>query len=485
MGDDRPDLMLFHTAQYAIFLAIVLGLSGLLLRHRKTREAMLLVASWVFYAAWSTKYLVLILFSTLLDFIIGAEIHRTENPLYRKTLLGVSLVGNLGVLALFKYYDFFADNLSVLLQFFGFHPSIPMLDVILPVGISFYTFQSMSYTIDIYRGDLEPRKSLMEFALFVAFFPQLVAGPIVRAREFLPQLDRTPGATQEQTGSGIYLILKGLIKKVLIGDILAVYLVDPVFANPVGYGTLAIAAAIYGFKFQIYNDFSGYSDIAIGTGRLLGYNFPINFRAPFKAASIADYWRRWHITMSSWFRDYVFFPLGGSKGGLASSCRNTFITMALVGLWHGAAWTFVLWGCYHGSLLALSIIKNRVRARLRPDVPTGPDTWSPTGHLLRVALMFHVTMLGGLIFRAPNLETTKEMTGRLLHAVPGPAVDPRLLALIALAFCLHFVPEKAKAELEVGFTNLHPLLQGAAVAVVIALLVTIVSQTQPYYYFQF
>jgi len=477
--------MLFHTAQYGIFLAVVLGLSGLLVRHRKAREAMLLIASWVFYAAWNLKYLVLIIFSTVLDYIVGAEIHRSENPHYRKFLLGVSLAGNLGVLGLFKYYDFFAENLSTLLQIFGLHPSMPMLDVILPVGISFYTFQSMSYTIDIYRGDLEPRKSLMEFALFVAFFPQLVAGPIVRAREFLPQLDRKPGATEQQTGSGIYLILKGLIKKVLIGDILAVYLVDPVFANPAGYGTLAIAAAVYGFKFQIYNDFSGYTDIATGTGRLLGYDFPINFRAPFKAASITDYWRRWHITMSSWFRDYVFFPLGGSRYGLARTCRNTFITFALVGLWHGAAWTFVLWGCYHGILMTLSIIKRHVIARLRPDVPTGPETWSPTGHFLRVALMFHVTMLGGLIFRAPDLATTNEMTTRLLHAVPGPAVDLRLVGLIILAFCLHFVPEKMKAELEVRFTNLHPLLQGVAVALVIALLVTVVSQTQPYYYFQF
>jgi len=485
MGDDCSGSMLFHTAQYAVFLAIVLSLSGLLVRHRKAREAMLLVASWIFYAAWNVKYLGLILFSTVIDYIIGAEIHRSHDRRWRKALLVASLVANLGVLAVFKYYDFFVENLAALLQLWGLHPSLPVLDVILPVGISFYTFQSMSYTIDIYRGQLEPRKSVMEFALFVAFFPQLVAGPIVRAREFLPQLDRKPGATQHQTGSGIYLILKGLIKKVAIGDILAVYLVDPVFANPVGYGTLAIAAAVYGFKFQIYNDFSGYTDIARGTGRLLGYEFPINFRSPFKAATITDYWRRWHITMGSWFRDYVFFPLGGSKGGLAKTCRNTFITMALVGLWHGAAWTFVLWGCYHGTLLTLSIAKNFVRARLRPDAPTGPDGWSPTGHFLRVAAMFHVTMLGGLIFRAPDLETTGEMVRRLLHVVPGTTVNPRLAGVIVVAFCLHFVPERLKENIEEWFTDLHPLLQGVVAAVVIGLLVTIAGQTQPYYYFQF
>ena len=217
IGDDRSGSMLFHTAQYAVFLAIVLGLSGLLVRHRKAREAMLLVASWIFYAAWNVKYLGLILFSTVIDYVIGAEMYRSRDRRWRKALLVVSLVANLGVLAVFKYYDFFVENLGALLQLFGLQPSLPVLDVILPVGISFYTFQSMSYTIDIYRGQLEPRKSVMEFALFVAFFPQLVAGPIVRAREFLPQLDRKPGATQQQTGSAIYLILKGLVK---IGNIL-------------------------------------------------------------------------------------------------------------------------------------------------------------------------------------------------------------------------------------------------------------------------
>jgi len=446
---------------------------------------MLLVASWVFYAAWNVKYLGLILFSTVLDYVIGAEIYRSHNSRNRKILLTASLVGNLGILAVFKYYGFFVENMSALLQLFGLHPSVPSLRVILPVGISFYTFQSMSYTIDIYRGQLEPRKSLMEFALFVAFFPQLVAGPIVRAREFLPQLDREPGATERQTGTGIYLILKGLIKKVLIGDILAVYLVDPVFANPAGYGAFAIAAAIYGFKAQIYNDFSGYTDVAIGTGRLLGYDFPVNFRSPYKAPTIIDYWRRWHITMSSWFRDYVFFPLGGSKGGLARTCVNTLITFALVGLWHGAAWTFVLWGCYHGVLLGLSIVKRHVVARLRPGAPTGPKEWSPAGHVLRVALVFHLTMFGGLIFRSPDLATTSEMVTRTWYRLPGPTVDHRMVALIALAFGLHFAPDSWKEDIESWFANLHPLLQGAAVAVVIGLLVTIAGQTLPYYYFQF
>jgi D-alanyl-lipoteichoic acid acyltransferase DltB (MBOAT superfamily) len=477
--------MLFHTAQYAAFLAVVLGLSGLLVRYRKTREAMLLVASWIFYAAWNVKYLGLILFSTVLDFVIGAEIHRSENPRYRKLLLGISLAGNLGILGVFKYYGFFVENLSALLQLFGLHPSLPALGVILPVGISFYTFQSMSYTIDIYRGELEPRKSLMEFALFVAFFPQLVAGPIVRAREFLPQLDREPGASSHQTGTGIFLILKGLIKKVLIGDVLATFLVDPVFANPAGYGALAIAAAIYGFKFQIYNDFSGYSDIAIGTGRLLGYELPINFRSPYKAPTITDYWRRWHISMSTWFRDYVFFPLGGSRGGLGRICINIMVTMGLVGLWHGAAWTFVLWGCYHGVLLTLSIVKRHVTARFRPDAPTGPDEWSPVGHFLRVAFVFHLTLIAGLIFRAPSLATIEQMWSAVgAHGV-GPGVSVEFLLLILFAFLLHYTPERWKRQLEESFSELPAFVQGAIAALVIGLIATAMGTAQPYYYFQF
>jgi D-alanyl-lipoteichoic acid acyltransferase DltB (MBOAT superfamily) len=477
--------MIFHTAQFGVFLAVVLLLSGLLLRRPRAREAMLLAASWAFYAAWNIKYLGLILFSTLIDFIIGAAIYRTADDRKRKALLTASIVCNLGVLAAFKYYGFFVENLVALLELFGLHPSIPLLNVVLPVGISFYTFQSMSYTIDIYRGQLEPRKSLIQFALFVGFFPQLVAGPIVRAREFLPQLDRPPGATEYQTGSGIYLILRGLIKKVMIADILAAYLVDPVFANPAGYGALAIVAAIYGFKFQIYNDFSGYTDIAIGAGRMLGYEFPINFRAPFKSATIGEFWRRWHITMGRWFRDYVFLPMRGSRRGLARTCVNIFVTFALVGLWHGAAWTFVLWGCYHGILLCLSAIKNRFAARIVPGGLPKRSEWSATGLFLRVAFMFHLTMPGGMIFRAADLETARIMVTKMWQLAPGPMVNIRLVGLIAVAFALHFVPEDWKAGLETWFANLHPVLQGAAVAIVIALMVTIIGQSQPYYYFQF
>lgn len=472
--------VLFHSAQFGFFLIAVLLLAGALAGHRQARHALLLIASCIFYAAWNLRYLGLILYSTLLDYTIGAAIHRSADPGRRKLLLCVSLVGNLGLLAVFKYYGFFAENVYALLETIGLHPSLPALQLILPVGISFYTFQSMSYTIDIYRRELEPRRSFIEFALFVTFFPQLVAGPIVRARQFLPQLDGATRATARQTGTGIYLILKGLIKKVLIADILAVYLVDPVFSAPARFGALAIVAAIYGFKLQIYNDFSAYSEIAIGTGRLLGFEFPINFRSPYKAHNIADYWRRWHITMSTWFRDYVYFPLGGSRSGLARTAVNILITFGLIGLWHGAAWTFVIWGLYNGALLCCHLAM--VAFASRRDRSREP---SPSRRLLGVLSVFHLTMLGGLVFRAADVETVRTMVSRGAALAEGAAIDGRLVLLIGVAVLLHFAPETWKLGAEERFAEMSPVLQGAAVALVLGLLVLVSGQVQPYYYFQF
>jgi len=477
--------MLFHTAQFGLFLCVVLVLSAALARNRAARHAMLLSASYVFYAAWSVKYLALIVFSTALDYVVGDAIFRTRAPRWRKVLLVISLTGNLGVLAAFKYYGFFAANLEILLHAVGLRGSLPALHVILPVGISFYTFQSMSYTIDIYRGTLEPRRNPIDFALFVAFFPQLVAGPIVRAREFLPQLDRWEGVTERQAGTGLYLVLKGLAKKVLIADLLAVYLVDPVFHEPGKYGLFAVLAAIYAFKFQIYNDFSGYTDIARGVGRLLGYELPVNFRSPFKARSIPEYWRRWHITMSSWFRDYLFYPLGGSRGGLGRTCRNILITFALVGLWHGAAWTFVLWGSYYGVLLCGSTLVRRLRGKnVQALAEDSPQEWR-LRTLVQVLLVFHLTLIAGVLFRSPDLATLGEMWAATRHGFAGPGVSLEVLGLLMVAAVLHFAPERIKELAQSSFERLPPALQGASAAVVLGTVVTFAGVANPYYYFQF
>jgi alginate O-acetyltransferase complex protein AlgI len=467
--------MLFHSPLFLVFLfATVAGAAWLEGRPRR-RHLFLLVASYAFYMAWSARLILLILFSTLLDYWVGAAIHRAASPRRRKLLLAVSLVGNLGVLGLFKYHDFFAANLNDALSALGLPGDLPILHLVLPVGISFYTFQTLSYTIDIYRGTLEPCRRFVDFALFVAFFPQLVAGPIVRASEFLPQLAAPSTPTDEEVRGALYLFTKGLVKKLLFADVIAAFFVDPVFANPAGYGGLAILLAIYGFKFQIYGDFAGYSEMAIGCGKLLGFDLPVNFRSPYKASSFRDYWARWHLTLGRWFRDYLFFPLGGSRGGAAATCRNIVLTMTLVGLWHGAAWTFVLWGLYHGLMLAVE------RAWVVRHAAPSPRWLVP----LQVFVVFNLTGVASFIFRAPDLATLGSMARRL--AAPGalPEVPVWALLLFALAVVTHLAPERWKRAGHDAFVALPAPVEGLLAGAVLALGLLVVDSLEPFYYFQF
>ncbi len=474
--------MLFHTLEFAAFMLVVFLVSRGLRHRPRLRNTFLLASSYYFYMAWNVKYLVLILFSTGLDYVIGAAIHRSDNQLTRRLLLTLSLAGNLGVLALFKYYGFFLSNLTAVLASLGLPAPLPALELLLPVGISFYTFQTLSYTIDIYRGRLVPRGNLVDFALFVAFFPQLVAGPIVRAREFLPQLDCHQPANDQQQSSGLYLILKGLVKKVIFADVLATFIVDPVFRQPQAFAALWVVVAVYAFKFQIYGDFSGYSDIAIGAGRLLGFQLPVNFRSPYKASSIGDYWQRWHITMGSWFRDYLFFPLGGSRSGLRRTCGNLVFTMALVGLWHGASWTFVIWGAYYGLLLA----GEQLFRRHRRDDPDSSQS-SPVAQLTRIFVTFQLTAVGSLLFRSTdpaNLGAMVRAMGQW-HGAESLALSPPVVMVGVLAVVSHFLPERIKEGCERLFCTLPPVLQGAVVLVVMVALRFASTQTRPFYYFQF
>lgn len=469
--------MLFQTPTFGLFLVVVVVVASLLDRRAKLHQGFLLAASWIFYMAWDPRFLALILFSTALDYYVGRAIPRAGSRRARKWLLAASLVGNLGILGLFKYYDFFAENLDRLLSAIGFDPSIPLLHLILPVGISFYTFQTLSYTIDIYRGELEPRESPVQFALFVAFFPQLVAGPIVRARQFLPQLDRRPLADPDFTGSGIYLILKGLVKKVVFADIIGSYLVNPVYAEPAAHPGLWILLAIYGFKFQIYGDFSGYSDIAIGCGRLLGFELPINFRSPFKAGSFSDYWRRWHITLGSWFRDYVFHPLGGSRRGFWRANLYVLITWLLVGLWHGAAWTFVVWGGLH----ALGLIAERTYRHFVPD--RRPRRWLAPFKTLAV---FHITMMITMVFRVPTLASVSTLFDAATQTTAGLEAVPRTVWLVfGFAVLTHFLPEALKESAERTFARAPAIAQALGIVAVLVLLRLVGHAAEPFYYFQF
>jgi len=470
--------MLFQTPTFGLFLILVVVGAALLDRRRTAHQAFLLVASYVFYAAWDWRFLGLILFSTVLDYLVGLGIQHASSQGARKGLLTASLVGNLGVLGLFKYHDFFAGNLSQLLGWIGLPASIPLLHLILPVGISFYTFQTLSYTIDIYRGDLEARRSLLKVALFVAFFPQLVAGPIVRAREFLPQLEERPQYDDATSGSGLYLILKGLIKKVIFADVLGSFLVNPVFGNPTDYGGLWILLAFYAFRIQIYCDFAGYSDIAIGCGRLLGFNLPVNFNSPFKAASFSGYWQRWHMTLGSWFRDYLFFPLGGSRRGFWRANLNIFVTMMLVGLWHGAAWTFVLWGALHGLFL---IVERSVRHYF-------PSSGQPSKrvHVLKVIVVFHLGTLATSVFRAPNMATLTSLFTSLAKPAQGLGELPwGVWVVLGLAIVTHFLPDAWKERSEALFVGLPAALQAVVLVGCLVLFRLVGLAVEPFYYFQF
>ena len=322
------------------------------LRRNDSRKIWLLVCSYFFYAAWNWKFLFLIMASSALDYFVGTMMSRTENPRARRGWLIVSLCANLGTIAFFKYYNFFVTSAAALLEWLGLPASLHTLNIVIPVGVSFYTFHSMSYTIDVYRGKLKPVSSILDLACFIGFFPQMVAGPIVRASAFLPQLQTIRKFADVDARGALVLFLTGFIKKACIADAVSPY-VDRYFAAPGNFTAASAWVAVLFYAIQIYCDFSGYTDMAIATAGLLGYQLPVNFRFPYFASNISDFWHRWHISLSSWLRDYLYIPLGGNRGPAWFVYRNIMITMLLGGLWHGGAWTFVIWGGLHGVALII------------------------------------------------------------------------------------------------------------------------------------
>jgi len=335
--------MLFNSLEFLLFLPIVFVLYWFVFKKLHFQNILILVASYVFYGWWDWRFLSLILLSTIIDYTLGLQIKRTTQIKKRKLLLGVSLFFNLGMLGFFKYYNFFIDSWIEAWAGFGVTMHASSLNIVLPVGISFYTFQTLSYTIDVYRGKLEPTKDFISFASFVSFFPQLVAGPIERATNLLPQFYKKRSFSYDNAVSGMKLILWGLVKKVVIADSCAI-LVNKIFENYHTESGLALCMGAVYFAFQIYCDFSGYSDIAIGTSRLFGFKLMRNFNYPYFSRDIAEFWRRWHISLSTWFRDYLYIPLGGSRGSKMFQLRNVFIIFLVSGFWHGANWTFIAWG---------------------------------------------------------------------------------------------------------------------------------------------
>jgi len=408
--------MLFNSLQFAVFFIIVYILY-LSLNHR-WQNRMLLVASYIFYGAWDWRFLSLIWISTILDYICGIKIHDTGDIRRKKLFLFLSIFGNLSILGFFKYFDFFAANLQDLLGTFGITIQPHFLHIILPVGISFYTFQTMSYTIDIYRREMPPTRKFFDFALFVAFFPQLVAGPIERAKHLLPQILKPRKVTVNKFYDGSYLIFWGLFQKVFIADNLA-KIVDPIFAAGAPYNGASVLIGVYAFAFQILCDFAGYSNIARGLGKCMGFDIMINFNLPYFATNPREFWKRWHISLSTWLKDYLYIPLGGNRKGPLRTYRNLAITMLLGGLWHGAAWTFIIWGAYHGVLL---IIHRAIKPFLQ-SIPTPKGVFAAKlWFVLRVILFFHVICLGWLIFRTQSLAQLSGMLNSLLlnfHITPG------------------------------------------------------------------
>jgi D-alanyl-lipoteichoic acid acyltransferase DltB (MBOAT superfamily) len=379
--------MLFNSFEFVLFFACVYSLYRLL--NHRWQNRMLLAASYLFYGAWDWKFLGLLWLTTAVDYGCGLWIDRSDNERRRKLILAFSIAVNLGILGFFKYFDFFGENLRHLAGLAGLRLDELTLKIILPVGISFYTFQSMSYTIDVYRGRIQAEKSLADFALYVAFFPQLVAGPIERAANLLPQIKADRRVSPRQIDEGLWLIYWGFFKKVFVADNLA-GIVNEVFAKTGLFPGAEALAGIYAFAFQIYGDFAGYSDIARGLAKLMGVELMVNFKFPYFVSTPGDFWRHWHISLSTWFRDYLYVPLGGSLGSRWLTARNVFLTMLLAGLWHGAAWHFAVWGVYWAVLLfAYQALKERVFPR-------------PLA-LAAGILMFHWTCLGWLIFSAADL----------------------------------------------------------------------------------
>ncbi len=398
--------MLFNSLDFLLFSIVVLIIQRLL-PHRP-RNIFLLAASYFFYGSWDWRFLSLILFSTILDFYCGRGISASQTSQKRKWLLAASVTANLLVLGFFKYADFFIESASELIAFIGLNPASFRLDIVLPVGISFYTFQTMSYTIDIYRKQTEPVKHFIDFALFVSFFPQLVAGPIERAKHLAPQMTRKPVVTLEMFRVGCWLIMWGLFKKVVIADNMAV-IVDDGFSTYATISALEVWLCLYAFAFQIYADFSGYTDIARGIAKLLGYDLMLNFKLPYFAVNPSDFWRRWHVSLSTWLRDYLYIPLGGNRNGKGRLYVNLMLTMLLGGLWHGASWMFLIWGAFHGALLVGHKLLREKEWMPEPETDHGRKLW----WLLRVVCMFHLTCIGWLIFRAQSVGQFSTMLSTL------------------------------------------------------------------------
>ncbi len=400
--------MTFNSLTFGIFFAIVYALYLCLRAHHRMQNLLLLLASYTFYASWDPRFLTLLILSTLFAYVCALLIDGAKTPRQRKYFLYLSVIVNLSVLGFFKYFNFFAGNVDTLLRVLGIRAESLYLDIVLPLGISFYTFQKMSYTIDVFRKEIKPTRNLLDFALFASFFPQLVAGPIERAKNLLPQVLQPRQLTLEKFYEGCFLIFWGIFQKAFVADNLAM-IVNYVYAGSAPFNGLDIYIATFAFTFQIYCDFAGYSNIARGLAKVLGFELMLNFNLPFFASNIQDYWNRWHISLSTWLRDYLYIPLFRWLRNVRGNLRifiALMVTMTLIGLWHGAAWRFVAFGMYYGMLLSIYVvIRLKCANWVKPQSRLGQQAWL----WARIVFVFHLVMIGMLIFRAPRLPIALQM----------------------------------------------------------------------------
>jgi alginate O-acetyltransferase complex protein AlgI len=471
--------LIFPTTTFAVFFSIVLVASWLLMPRPRIWRLFVIGASFVFYADWDWKFVFLLAFSILWNQAVGVGIHRLTVQSQRKALLALGLAGDLGVLGYFKYYNFFVSSGHNLLAYVDGGFPLGTRQIVLPVGISFFTFMAISYIMDIYRRDLEP-VSLTKFGAYLSFFPHLVAGPIVRGSELLPQLETPRDPSRVDTSRAFYLIATGLFKKVVIANYLSTHIVDAVFGAPVQHSSLETWVAVYAYAVQIYADFSGYTDMAIGLALLLGFKFPQNFDSPYTAVSIQDFWRRWHMTLSRWLRDYVYIPFGGNRKSEPRTYMHLLATMLLGGLWHGAAWTFVVWGGMHGLWLAIG--RFRRERGWADDAVRGVVRWR------RRIITFHLVCLAWIFFRADSFGTAWDVIKRLFDnwGAASPAVTSGVVLAIVVGIASQYLPARIPQTIMARFSQARVAVQITVLAV--ALLVSHAMGPQgvaPFIYFRF
>ena len=464
--------MLFPTVEFAIFFPIVLAISWALMPHLEWWKLFIVGASYLFYGSANWKFCFLLAGVTLGNQLFAHLIARAPSQRRKKQLVGAAVALNLALLGVFKYYAFFVEDVDRLLNTTGLGLPLPLLTIALPIGVSFFTFQAITYVVDTYRGHVEPA-SLLDVAVYLSFFSHLVAGPIVRASEFLPQIQTPRDPKNVAVGAGIFLIAVGLIKKVAIADYLAREVVDPVFAVPEAHQAPDVIFGAYAYAAQIYCDFSGYTDMAIGLALLMGIVFPQNFNRPYRSLSIREFWRRWHITLSRFLRDYLYIPLGGNRKGRARTYVNLLITMLLGGLWHGAAWGFVVWGGIHGTALVIEHALGDRRDRL--------PSW------LNWFVTFHIVVLAWIVFRSPDLSAAGELFSQLGQWGEASVLTWTTVAVVAATIGFQLLPERETGELRLRVERLHPAAMGAALAVVVVLVAaTVPTQgVPPFIYFAF